>query len=63
MATEYLHQTFGLQGKAAILTGATGGLGSSLAIALARAGASIGSIELPNDPNSAKLGEIHQRRG
>jgi len=46
---------FSLRGKTAIFTGATGGLGSSIALALARAGASIISIELPNDPNSAAL--------
>ena len=55
MSPSYLESIFSLQGKTAILTGATGGLGSSLALALAKAGASIISIELPNDPNSKAL--------
>lgn len=46
---------FSLEGKSAILTGATGGLGSALATALASAGASIISIELPGDSLSAEL--------
>lgn len=51
----YLESMFSLRGKTAIFTGATGGLGSSIALAFAQAGASIISIELPNDPNSAAL--------
>ncbi|OJI98065.1 hypothetical protein ASPVEDRAFT_124583 [Aspergillus versicolor CBS 583.65] len=46
---------FSLKGKTAIMTGATGGLGSSMALALAKAGASIVSIELPDDPNAGNL--------
>lgn len=55
MASDYLNSIFSLQGKTAIITGGTGGIGSSLAMALAKAGASIISIELPNDPNSTNL--------
>lgn len=55
MAASYLEDMFSLKGKTAIMTGATGGLGSSMALALAKAGASIVSIELPDDPNSANL--------
>ena len=55
MSADYLLQVFSLTGKTAILTGATGGLGTSLAVALAKAGASIVSIEIPNDPNSEAL--------
>ncbi|RLL98501.1 hypothetical protein CFD26_105860 [Aspergillus turcosus] len=55
MASNYIQEMFSLNGKTAILTGATGGLGSAMAMALAKAGASIVSIELPNDPNSASL--------
>lgn len=56
MATDYLQQTFSLDGKTAVVTGATGGLGRSLAVALAKAGAStIVSIEIPNDQNSPGL--------
>lgn len=54
MAT-YLEDMFSLKGKTAIMTGATGGLGSSMALALAKAGASIVSIELPDDPNAGNL--------
>lgn len=55
MSAEYLLQIFSLTGKTAILTGATGGLGKSLALALAKVGASIVSIEIPNDPESDAL--------
>jgi 2-deoxy-D-gluconate 3-dehydrogenase len=55
MSADYLLQVFSLTGKTAILTGATGGLGTSLALALAKAGASIVSIEIPDDPNSDAL--------
>lgn len=43
---------FSIQGKTAIVTGATGGIGLIVATALAEAGASIVSIQIPNDPNS-----------
>lgn len=55
MAPSYLDSMFGLQGRTAIVTGGTGGLGSSMTLALAKAGASIISIELPNDPLSKNL--------
>lgn len=41
---------FALDGKTAIVTGATGGLGSAMVWALAKADAAIVSIELPDDP-------------
>ena len=43
---------FSLEGKTAIVTGGTGGLGTAMTTALASAGADIVSIELPNDPGS-----------
>lgn len=43
-------ELFSLQGKTVIATGATGGIGSNLCIALAEAGANIVSIQLPCDP-------------
>jgi 2-dehydro-3-deoxy-D-gluconate 5-dehydrogenase len=55
MASQYLSGIFSLEGKTAIFTGATGGLGSALAIAFAQAGASIISIELANDSLSEDL--------
>lgn len=56
MAAEYLTSLFGLQGRTVIMTGATGGLGSALALALVQAGCSrLVSIELPGDPQSAPL--------
>lgn len=58
MDTQFLTSLFGLQGKTAILTGATGGLGSAMAFALAKAGANIVSIEMPNDPNSNALHDL-----
>lgn len=56
MSAEYLTSLFGLQGRTAIMTGATGGLGSALALALVQAGCSrLVSIEIPADPQSAAL--------
>ncbi|CAK7204030.1 hypothetical protein SEUCBS139899_006781 [Sporothrix eucalyptigena] len=52
---DYLHSMFSLEGKTAIITGATGGLGKSIALAFTKAGAAIVSIELPDDPNSSSL--------
>ena len=57
MADHYFEDLFSLKGKTAILTGATGGLGSSIALALASAGASIVSIELPDDPSSSAVAQ------
>src|SRR4051812_46245823 len=58
MDTQFLRSLFGLQGKTAIITGATGGLGSAIALGLAKAGANIVSIEMPNDPLSAALHDL-----
>ncbi|ETI29333.1 hypothetical protein G647_01786 [Cladophialophora carrionii CBS 160.54] len=56
MAAQYLSNIFSLEGKTAIVTGGTGGLGSALTLGLAQAGVStIVSIELPNDPSSSDL--------
>lgn len=43
---------FSLSGKTIIVTGATGGIGLPIAVALAESGASIVSVQIPNDPNS-----------
>jgi 2-deoxy-D-gluconate 3-dehydrogenase len=58
MDTQFLTSLFSLEGKTAIMTGATGGLGSVMALALAKAGANIVSIEMPNDPNSNALHDL-----
>ncbi|KAJ5609218.1 hypothetical protein N7528_009785 [Penicillium herquei] len=44
-----LNDLFSVRGKTAICTGITGGLGKSLGVALAEAGANIVSIQLPGD--------------
>ena len=49
---------FSLEGKTAIVTGGTGGLGTAMTTALASGGADIVSIELQNDPGSANTEEI-----
>ena len=49
---------FSLEGKTAIVTGGTGGLGTAMTTALASAGADIVSIELPNDPGSDNTRQI-----
>lgn len=50
-----VNNLFGLQNKTAIVTGATGGIGLTLTLALAEAGADIVSIQLPNDPGAPEL--------
>jgi 2-deoxy-D-gluconate 3-dehydrogenase len=57
MASQFLTGLFSLEGKTAIVTGGTGGLGKAMTVGLAKAGATIVSIELPNDPLSTKLAE------
>lgn len=60
---DYLQHMFSLEGKTAVVTGATGGLGRSLAVALAKAGASLVSVEISNDPNSAGLEAVIKELG
>lgn len=50
-------EIFSLEGKTAICTGGTGGLGLSMSIALAEAGADIVSIQLSGDARSDMLKE------
>lgn len=50
-------ELFSLQGKTAICTGGTGGLGLSMAIALAEAGADIVSIQMKDDARASMLEE------
>ena len=52
---------FSLEGKTAIITGGTGGLGTAMTTALASAGADIVSIELPNDPGSENTRNIVEK--
>ena len=54
---------FRLDGKTAIVTGATGGIGLVLTLALAESGADIVSIQLPNDPGSQTLKEKVEKLG
>lgn len=54
---------FSLEGKTAIVTGGTGGLGTAMTTALASAGADIVSIELPNDPGSDNTSKIVKECG
>lgn len=53
-ATSYLEATFGLHGKVAIVTGASRGLGRSMSVALARAGARVVLVG-----RQANLGATH----
>lgn len=50
-------ELFSLEGKTAIVTGGTGGLGLSMAVALAEAGADIVSIQIAGDPRAEMLVE------
>lgn len=52
-----VEELFSLKGKTAITTGGTGGLGLSMAIALAEAGANIVSIQLAGDARASMLKE------
>lgn len=58
-----LADMFSLQGKTALVTGATGGLGLSMCLVLAEAGADIVSIQLPNDKGSSLLEDGVQAQG
>lgn len=54
---------FSLKGKTVIVTGATGGIGLVVATALADSGASVVSIQIPNDPNSETLRRAIEEAG
>lgn len=54
---------FSLEGKTAIVTGGTGGLGTAMTMALAAGGADIVSIELPNDPGSQTMKDAVAKTG
>ena len=54
---------FSLRGKTVIGTGLTGGIGLPVTVSLAEAGASIVSIEVPNDPNSKAFREAIEAAG
>lgn len=63
MTSDFVKQMFSLEGMTAIVTGATGGLGSAMVTALAKAGASIVSFELPNDPLSPAFKQAIEATG
>lgn len=54
---------FSLEGKTAIVTGGTGGLGTAMTMALAAGGADIVSIELPDDPGSQTMKDAVAKTG
>jgi 2-dehydro-3-deoxy-D-gluconate 5-dehydrogenase len=54
---------FSIKDKVVIMTGATGGIGIVIATALAEAGASIVSIQIPNDPNGERLRQAVENAG
>ncbi|KAF2396828.1 2-deoxy-D-gluconate 3-dehydrogenase [Trichodelitschia bisporula] len=54
---------FSLEGKTAIVLGATGGLGQAMTTALAEAGANIVSVELPSDSQSEALRSNVEKAG
>lgn len=57
MSAEYLQSLFGLQGKTALCTGATRGIGASMALALARAGADVVLVQRSTE-NQTTANEI-----
>lgn len=56
-------QLFSLDGKTAIVTGGTGGLGSAMTVALAEAGANIVSVQQPEDALGPTLRKAIQETG
>ena len=58
-----VQELFSLQGKTAIVTGGTGGLGLAMSIALAEGGADIVSIQIPNDPRAELLQKATEEMG
>ncbi len=56
-APAYLHRLFGLEGKVALVTGASGGIGQELALGLAGAGAQV----VVSGRREARLAEIRDR--
>ena len=59
---DYLHEIFSLRGKTAVITGGGGVLGSSMALALARAGAQVVVISL-HIASALKVAEAIQAEG
>jgi 2-deoxy-D-gluconate 3-dehydrogenase len=57
MSGDYLQSLFGLQGKTALCTGATRGIGASMALALAKAGADVVLVQRSTE-NQATANEI-----
>ena len=58
-----IQDLFKLDGKQAIVTGGTGGLGLSMTVALAEAGADIVSIQMKDDPRAGLLKEACDKLG
>ena len=54
---------FSLQGKTAIVTGGTGGIGLSVVPSLAELGADIVSIQVPEDPQTSTLRSAIEQHG
>jgi 2-deoxy-D-gluconate 3-dehydrogenase len=59
----YMDALFSLSGKTAIVTGATGGIGSEMCLALAEAGANIMALRLENDNGITDLKKEVERNG
>lgn len=60
---DYLASLFGLSGKVAIVTGATGTLGGAMALGLARAGARVGVLGRRANLAGARVAEIEAAGG
>jgi len=57
---DYLHQLFGLDGKVAIVTGASKGIGRDIAMTLARAGADVALVARDGNRLEEVAGEIEK---
>ncbi len=63
MSSQYLERLFSLEGRVAVVTGATGVLGGAMARGLARAGARVGILGRGHDRAELAVAEIGQAGG
>ena len=63
MAETYLEKLFSLKGKVALVTGASGGIGGELAVALARSGATVALAGRSEDRLASTLEQIETAGG
>jgi NAD(P)-dependent dehydrogenase (short-subunit alcohol dehydrogenase family) len=65
VGTSSINQIFGLEGKTAVVTGAASGIGKSIALLFAKAGAQVfvADVDLPAAREVAESAERYRGRG